>query len=213
MIKKKVIPFRWMPGSWGLAGKSYDLAKAYYELTGEDLDRRLIEINIDDPAARTRAFRDLDYRAGKITPYDYYKSILIYGNGSEEDFLDLDLNYGIINKEEHTTKLIEMRYPEGVERDIAYLELSAERGEITQFDFEKQRANLLQEPWVRVIDQGFEPDKGIDGVFLEFDWNDYWIDYLRLNGYIGNEDHVFQQWFQDICNNPEDRSLVRGNFK
>lgn len=43
MRKKRLIPFDWLPASWGLAGPAYDEAKAYYEYDGYDLAVRLAE--------------------------------------------------------------------------------------------------------------------------------------------------------------------------
>lgn len=43
-MKKPLIPFRLLPGSWGLRGKALDRAKAEYELVGDALAIRLAEI-------------------------------------------------------------------------------------------------------------------------------------------------------------------------
>ena len=42
------IPFNWMPGSFGLKGRTRDIAQAEYELTGYELERRLLDIKKDD---------------------------------------------------------------------------------------------------------------------------------------------------------------------
>jgi len=42
---KKLLPFWFLPGFWGLKGKTRDRAKAEYELTGFDLEKKLIELN------------------------------------------------------------------------------------------------------------------------------------------------------------------------
>lgn len=45
---KRLIPFGWLPGHWGMAGKMRDVAQAEYDLSGEFLERRLVEINIGE---------------------------------------------------------------------------------------------------------------------------------------------------------------------
>lgn len=42
------IPFSWFPGSWGLKGKSREIAQAEYELKGEELDLKLLDLKYDD---------------------------------------------------------------------------------------------------------------------------------------------------------------------
>lgn len=46
--KKRLLPFGWLPGHWGLSGSMRELAKAEYELEGEELDRRKLEINLNE---------------------------------------------------------------------------------------------------------------------------------------------------------------------
>jgi len=45
---KRLIPFGWLPGHWGMAGKIREVAQAEYDLDGEFLERRLVEINIGE---------------------------------------------------------------------------------------------------------------------------------------------------------------------
>jgi hypothetical protein len=42
------LPFGWMPGHWGLKGKTRLRAQAEYELSGMELDLRLAEIDHAD---------------------------------------------------------------------------------------------------------------------------------------------------------------------
>lgn len=75
MNKRKLIPFKFMPGSWGLKGKTREIAQAEYELDGTELLRKKIDININEYAygEQKLAYLDLDHRIGKIQGQNYEK--------------------------------------------------------------------------------------------------------------------------------------------
>ena len=66
--KKRLIPFSWLPGHWGMNGKMRDVAQAEYELAGEDLERRMVEINIGEKSDVdvTIATLNIDAKYGRI---------------------------------------------------------------------------------------------------------------------------------------------------
>lgn len=67
---KKLIPFKWLPSSWGLNGPFRDEAEAYYLYQGYELEERLAEIRLTgDDLARRLAELKLEY--GIITEHDY----------------------------------------------------------------------------------------------------------------------------------------------
>ena len=85
---------------------------------------------------------------------------------------------------------------------------------------DKELATEKELPYVNVI--GFDLDKGnpSQGAF-ELDWNIYFINQLRGEGYQGKTDEdVVDNWFQKVCKNvaletwenydadPENRSTV-----
>lgn len=172
MVKiNRLIPFRYLPGSFGLVGNVYLEAEAHYNLSGEDLDRALNSIrNKDDPEKYKKTELDINEKYGIITPYEkQYQNIV--------DAI-----------------------PEGQEREIALLELDHKSGKIDKNVFEKGVATIRGEPWIGVVDQGFDPSKGVNGIWFRFDWNEFWIKYLLLNGYSGeSEEVVVENWFQDVC--------------
>jgi len=65
--RKRILPFGWAPAHWGITGKLREVAQAEYELSGEDLERRKIEINIGD---RTDSEVEI---AGVKLNYKYHK--------------------------------------------------------------------------------------------------------------------------------------------
>jgi hypothetical protein len=113
--------------------------------------------------------------------------------------LELDLRYGRITDYEATRHRVEMM-PPGVARDLALLTVEHDHGKIADIEYQKQSAALKNEPWISIVNSGFDPEQGIDGVFFEFDWNPQWIDFLRVNGYVGRSDEqVVDDWFADVC--------------
>jgi hypothetical protein len=170
-MTKRWIPFRYTPASWGLVGDAYWEAEAYYHLEGEALERRLLEIRLaDDPAQLQRELLEVDERYGRISAYEAARQRVI------------------------------MSQPEGVDRKLALLAIDYEHGKLSEHEYQKQRAALKQEPWICIVNSGFDPHQGIDGVFFEFDWNQQWIEYLRSHGYTGHtEEQVVDDWFTDVC--------------
>jgi hypothetical protein len=300
---KPLIPFSYTPASWGLKGKSRQRAEAEYLYTGEELERKLIEIEFEGKERERRlAALDLKYhridafaydnrllaidgkdgdavellalglKHGKKTPYEYDTAIARLknrGNDLELALLEVDLKHSKKNQYEYDTavallknrgrdleialleiernhgkieepdyvlrmvdilhpeegptkdralldakhsigklsdydyevKIAEFEYPaESSERDLAILEAKHRHGKIEQNAYEKEKATLNEEPWIAVIDSGFDPEKGLNGVYFEFDWNELWITYLRMNGYSGpTEAAVVDAWFADVC--------------
>ena len=69
---KRLLPFGWAPAHWALKGKIRDVAKAEYELEGEDLKRKLLEINIGERPKEELEIEGLklDFTYGKIETED-----------------------------------------------------------------------------------------------------------------------------------------------
>ena len=66
---------------------------------------------------------------------------------------------------------------------------------------EKEIANKKKEPWVSVLTTHVDKTNPRNG-FFELDWNDYFVQSLKLNGYRGKTDEeVVDKWFQDLCLN------------
>lgn len=164
------LPFWMMPASWGLKGETYQKTEAEYLYTGEELDRKLVEIE-----------------AGQD------EQTYALGN------LDVDYKYGLINEIAYKRKRLDISYDYetvSVEYQLVKLELDLEEGLITTDQFAKQTATLNQESWVGGEIQHIEDG----GVFFKFDWNEFWIAELRQNGYLGiDDDSIMQKWFSVLC--------------
>ena len=65
----------------------------------------------------------------------------------------------------------------------------------------KDRATKKGEPWVDVIGFQVNPDNIRHG-FYELDWNDLWVEKLRLEGYgyeADPDEEIIARWYRDIC--------------
>jgi hypothetical protein len=83
-----------------------------------------------------------------------------------------------------------------IEYQLEVLKIDLAEGAITQEEFEKRTATLQKLPWVGGEIQQIEDG----GVFFKFDWNEYWIEELRQNGYMGiDDDSIMQKWFSTLC--------------
>lgn len=206
--KRRFIPFRWLPASWGLVGKPYEIAEAHYTLEGEDLERALIQINYgsEPQVVREQTARML-HRLGKIDARGLDVELAAAEFGGEEnippkDQLAIDLAHGALEQYDYQRAIVKLDSPdaESIEHKKAMLKIEYDFDKINQNAYEKSVANLTGEPWVGIIDHGFNPQDGINGVYFEFDWNKEWIDFLRTNGYHGkSEEEIVEQWFSHVC--------------
>lgn len=208
--KEKLIPFRWFPASWGLVGAAFEEAKAHYELEGEDLERRLVNIRITNSVELEHAILKLDHQYERISDYDFEieeATLLEGGTISPKNKLGIDLRHEKISGYEHDCKMAALNYPDAnsLDHQVALLTADYEHGKIERLEYEKTLATAKKEPWVGIVDNGFNPEDGVNGLYFELDWNEQWVDHLRKNGYHGfNDEQIVEQWFSDVCRSQAD---------
>jgi hypothetical protein len=169
MSKKPLIPFSWMPGSWGLKGKTREIAQAEYELSGIELEQRLIEINLkDDPTAYAIHMLDVQKKHNKISDYEY----------------DIEK--------------IKLQTDDDTAKEIALLDVDLANGKISQTVYDRRRADALGEPWVSMPKIHWNP-LGKARAYFEMDYNEHFIKQLRENGYEGKETEIVNLWMNDVC--------------
>jgi hypothetical protein len=171
-MSKKLVPFSWMPGSWGLKGKTREIARAEYELKGFELEERLLTLRLDElePDVYNRKCYDLHLKYNKITQEAYYRLLI--------DLIKDDK-----------------------QKALAILELDLRDGKIKQLEYEKQTATLKGEPWVTVLTVDFNKKSSLEGSF-ELDWNTFFVEKLRSDGYVApTEDLIVNMWFMEVCRN------------
>lgn len=193
-------------------GPQLDRALLRVDLTHErisPLDYELALIALEDISddAKSRKALATRLRHGDLAKYEH--DLQMVDLDFPEDNLDRaialvdvehdNLKIGDYERDYHVT---ELRYPDkdDVNTLIALLDVDLKHGKITELAHAKECATLREEPWIGIVDQGFDADKGINGIYFEFDWNESWIVYLRMNGYIGaSDEQVVDQWFSDVC--------------
>ena len=168
--KKPLIPFAWMPGSWGLRGKTREIAQAEYELSGEELAVRLLEINHrDDPKTLELEKLNLELSNSRIDQYEYDRRLVLLS-----------------------------KYEDPAEKDLALLAVEKTHNKITESEYEKRKADIKKEPWVSMPVINWDPNIS-NRTFFELDYNEYFLQHLRKNGYDGDDDTIINRWLNDIC--------------
>ena len=63
----RLIPFRFLPGSWGLKGDTYERARIEYELTGVEKEIALAQVGIKDEGEKELVKIEVLEKAGELT--------------------------------------------------------------------------------------------------------------------------------------------------
>lgn len=213
-MKKKLIPFGWLPSAWGLRGKTRERAEAEYYLEGHELATRLVDIEHElGSKDHSIAKAKVDLKFKKTDEYEYDKRMIEIEYAGDQKALALELarvhhKHGKITDYEFAVVAAEITL-EGDELAIRKLEIDYEAGKIEKIAFEKAVANIKKEPYITILESSFDPKEGMNGLFFEFDWNEHWISLLQSHGYTGfTEEEVVKQWFDDLC-----RSVIHENME
>jgi hypothetical protein len=163
------IPFGFLPASWGLKGKSRQIAEAEYNLEGYDLDVALALIE--------------------------HTNGVEYNNA----LIAIDLKHKKIDQLEADRRSARLQHPEGsVELEVALLEVSKKHELISQIDFDKKRADIMEEPFMAMPKISWDPIDP-SKTYFELDYNEHFITYLERNGYAGTEEEIINRWLNDVC--------------
>lgn len=190
MSKKPLIPFSWTPASWGLNGKSRRIAQAEYELTGAELEQELVRIEHEFAHASDQELASINL---------------------DQQLLEIQARHNLISKSEFQKdmKLIERRRAEHAanqheagseDRKLAELDIRYQYdNDLSDKDYQRERATIQGEPWVDVIQVGFEDEDASKG-FFELDWNDEFVKWLSSQGIVGRDDEdTVNKWFNTVC--------------
>jgi hypothetical protein len=213
MRRSRLLPFRFTPASWGLSGQPYEEAEICYYYEGEEQEVRLAKLRNSDGEALAKALVAIELKYGKLTKYEAdRRNLEIDGRGSDaRALLDLEFTHGRVDEYEYGRKIIEIE-KEGVERDVALLDHDLAHDRIEGRAHAKAVATAQGIPWVGVVNDEFNHNLGVDGFAIELDWNKEWIDYLKMNGYVGRSDaDIVDQWFMDVCREQTDAQVDYGS--
>lgn len=207
----KTIPFWLMPGSWGLKGRTRQIAEAEYNLTGYALDAELARINAgEDQGAYQLAMIDVDFKHGKIDAHEAErrKAELSHAEGGEDlklALLTIDLKHRKIDQYTYDTE-ISIAGKEGPDLEIAKLDVDLKHNKISAMEYDRKRADVLNEPYMAMPKISWDP-KDASKTYFELDYNEPFVHWLELNGYTGTEEQVINRWLNDVCNSVLDEMV------
>lgn len=168
----RIIPFGLWPANWGMVGTRRAAAEAEYYWDGEDLDRRLLDINHPDKDSKEHkeALCKIDRRYNKISEID-------------AEHLLLELKF-----DDHESK----------EFLLAKLDLELKHKAITEQQWEKATATLNGEPWFDYMSGNVTGRKDGQQIAIELDWNEFFPRYLEEQGWTGpTDDAIVDAWFTE----------------
>ncbi len=102
---------------------------------------------------------------------------------------------------EETRRLLEdaQAKKEEAEQALKEIETQAELAKLTP----KERATRKKEPWVSVLNTHVNKENIRNG-FFELDWNEYFVQQLKQEGYGvdgDKEEEIVDRWFRELCAN------------
>jgi hypothetical protein len=203
--KKRILPFALTAAAWTLSGKDREIAQARHELDGYSLDVRLAEIEHgEDETALKKALLGVDKAHRRITAYEHDVGVAKLDGHDvlSRKRLEIDRRHGMISEFDYQVAILGLDHADhdSPEYKIGLLDLQLEAGQIDALQHAKLTATAKDEPWIDVVEHGYDPDQGINGVYFEFDWNEPWIVLLKSHGYKGDSDQdIVEKWFSDIC--------------
>lgn len=165
------IPFNLLPASWGLKGKTRQIAEAEYLYEGYELERELVKINVEDQVDREVGFIEIDLKHGKIDQYeaDRRKARLSISPDADEKQVEATM-----------------------------LDVDLKHSKVSQQEYDRKRADLLGEPYMAMPKISWDP-ADLSKTFFELDYNEHFIRFLEANGYVGSEEEIINRWLNDVC--------------
>lgn len=205
MKKRRLLPFGFLPGHWGLSGETREIAKIEYEYedcyirdemiskikyTGVDLENKLNGYQLAHGL-----IDDYQFEINRI-------KINFSGVDREKLLLKHDLDSGVIDQEKYQYACAEL-IEDVKERQLELAQLDYKFNKVNHNEYKKLVADINNESWVAIlnIDSGDE-DNPESLPSIELDWNDKFIEELRSAGYKGNTDEdVANDWLVFLCRN------------
>jgi len=144
----KLIPFGTTLAGLTLKGNQRDVAEAHYNLDGESLERRLIELNeIFTTEVRKLKLLELDYEYDHINEYVYHTQMLKLKTttGTELDLAlcDLDFEYDKIDAYSHAILRANILYSEAeLTQEKLKIDLKYEKISQEEYDIEDVKLTL-----------------------------------------------------------------------
>lgn len=170
-FSKPLIPFGWLPGHWGLKGKSRERAEIEYTYDAhkEELARRLAHFDLKDGQLEA-AIAKIDYEYNHISLFEYKKR-------EASAYLD------------------------GNPLKIALLDLDRAEGNINDIEYDKEVATVHGEPWVHILKinpDSTQPNHG--EMELDWN-DKFVDDLREAGYEGTSDEAVVDVWLADLCRN------------
>jgi hypothetical protein len=158
-----------LPSNWGLKGKMLERAKACYELEGEELDYKLLDIDYNPVTS--------DYKKIK---------------------LELDLKYNKITKEQYDYAMVEINnIKDTYNYHLEMLNLNKQYKKLSDVQYDKELATLNKEPWVYWVGHSKQGSSGfnVDLDWNEYHVED--LKKAGYTGV--DDESIVHLWFGEVC--------------
>lgn len=215
MKKNPLIPFGLNPKHWSLSGKDRLTAEARYTLEGEDLERRLLEIEyngiltpIDERDFKLKKLV-LDHKWGKISEVDYDKAVVALEHTNKKSpeykraLLEIRFKHGELEQIEYDKAQVELNHKDKNSNEylIAIANIDRTHGLLSEREYSKTIATIKGEPWVTFVEASIEYDTETGNRFgFELDWNQAFVEDLIRHGWRGpSQADIVDQWFTQTC--------------
>jgi len=191
MKLKKLFPVFFLPTYW--FGDKKEKRKKYieYYYEGREKEIKLCEIFFEnDCFDKELKLLEIEKKYSNMDEYDF-----------EIKKLDLKLKYNLLKN--------------GEEYEFLKNDLNLKYKKISEKEYKKIKNSLEKLPWFDVsAELLINEENGDVNVALEFDWNEYFIEYLSDIGYREeNERDMVNRWFFDlIYSSIEDEDIFDENF-
>lgn len=168
--------------------REFDEQQAHLTLHGTELNQRLLNIQL--------LYGDIN----KLQYEELMAESMFSGVELTCKLLHIRWVAGVITEYDYKVAIAKAMIEPGPDLDLELLDIDLDNKKISKTEHAKRSADIKGEPFICVLNSEYNPDEKIDGLFFEFDWNDKWIEELKLAGYQGfTDDQIVQRWFTDIC--------------
>ena len=150
---------------------------------------------------------------GKLSTKDYKEKVYMVdpeeweriATPEDKELLQLNesYNHNLISTEEYKSRLKFLDIDRWItllddkEKYKYNLETKLSSGKIRKEEYDKEILTLEGKPYIGITNIEFDPENGIG---MEFDWNDYFIEELKENGFTGNTDQdLINDWYNSFC--------------
>ena len=191
MKLKKLFPLFFLPTYWFADKKEKRKKYIEYYYEGREKEIKLCEIFFEnDCFDKELKLLEIEKKYSNMDEYDF-----------EIKKLNLKLKYNLLkNREEY---------------EFLKNDLNLKYKKISEKEYKKIKNSLEKLPWFDVsAELLINEENGDVNVALEFDWNEYFIEYLSDIGYREeNEIDMINRWFFDlIYSSIEDEDIFDENF-